>query len=156
MRLTTFGDYGLRLLMHLTTTGDEWTSVREVAAFHGASREHFAKVAHRLAREGWVQTRRGRAGGLRLACDPNELTVAEVLRALDPPGLLDCFEDDDACKLTAGCGLRGALRRAELAFYASLETTSLMDCVPNPERLFPISAAPRHPAAASPPPQERG
>ncbi len=131
MRLTSFTDYGLRVLMRLSEdpAGDLTTDAlaRELAL----SRHHLQKVVQELARAGWVATRRGAGGGLALAVDPSSLTVGAVVRRLeDPQPLVECFRGDGGgCVLTPRCLLRHRLARAREAFLADLDRTTLADCL---------------------------
>ena len=131
MRLTSFTDYGLRVLMRLSEdpAGDLTTDAlaRELAL----SRHHLQKVVQELARAGWVATRRGAGGGLSLAIDPSSLTVGAVVRRLeDPQALVECFRGDGGgCVLTPRCLLRHRLAHAREAFLADLDRTTLADCL---------------------------
>lgn len=146
MRLTAFTDYGLRTLMYLAISarqGEPCASVQAIAGALDVSVHHLAKVAQGLTQHGFVTTRRGRDGGLVLAHDPASLTVGAVVRALEPSELVPCFESADACSLTAGCGLAGALAGAQEAFLRSLDKVTLADCVRKPKALVQLVARAR-------------
>lgn len=143
MRLTAFTDYGLRALMYLAVSsqrGAPCASVQTLADALDVSPHHLAKVAQALSRHGFAETRRGRDGGLTLARDPRELRVGAVVRALEPSDLAPCFEDAGACTITRGCGLRGALARAQESFLAELDRVTLADCVAQPRALLQLVA----------------
>lgn len=133
MQLTRFSDYSLRALMMLATRpeNDRWSSAVAIADAYGISRGHVAKALQQLATAGWVETRRGRDGGVRLAIEPRSLRIGDVLRVTEHGArLVECFDPDtDACRVTSACGLKHALRDAEAAFYASLDRVSLADLV---------------------------
>lgn len=146
MRLTSFTDYGLRTLMYLAISarrGEPCASVQTIAGALDVSPHHLAKVSQGLAQHGFVTARRGRDGGLVLACDPAALKVGQVVRALEPSELVPCFESADACSLTRGCGLAGALAGAQEAFLAHLDTVTLADCVVQPKALVQLVARAR-------------
>lgn len=132
MRLTLHTDYALRTLIYLATVDDDWPSVRAVAEAYGISRDHLGKVTQALSRHGYIETRAGRSGGMRLAMAPAEIVVGEVVRDLEP-GLAPvvCLDRDanDGCAISAGCGLITPLRDAVDAFLAVLDGYTLADCV---------------------------
>lgn len=131
MRLTSFTDFSLRILMRLADDPDASLTAAALAREFDLSRHHLHKVVQELARAGWVATRRGAGGGLRLAVAPGALTVGAVVRRLEGgQPLVECFrEDGGACRLLPRCALRYRLARAREAFLAELDRTSLAECV---------------------------
>jgi Rrf2 family nitric oxide-sensitive transcriptional repressor len=131
MRLTSFTDYGLRILMRLGAEPERSLTTEALASELALSRHHLQKVVQALGRAGWVATRRGAGGGFRLAVPPEALTVGAVVRRLEAPQpLVECFRDDGgACRLTPRCLLRHRLARAREAFLAELDRTTLADCL---------------------------
>ena len=131
MRLTAFTDYGLRVLMRLAGDPAASLTTDALAREFALSRHHLHKVVQELSRAGWVATRRGAGGGLRLAVDPSRLSVGDVVRRMEgPQPLVDCFRDDGgSCVLLPRCVLRHKLARAREAFLADLDRTSLADCL---------------------------
>ena len=129
MRLTSFTDYGLRILMRLADDPAASLTTEALARELALSRHHLQKVVQALARAGWVGTRRGAGGGFRLAIDPGGLSVGAVVRRLEAPQpLVECFRDDGGgCALTPRCVLRHRLARAREAFLAELDRTTLAD-----------------------------
>ena len=143
MRLTAFTDYGLRTLMYLAVAsrrGDACVSVQTSAEALDVRPNHLAKVSQGLVQHGFVSSRRGRDGGLVLAHEPAAIRVGQVVRALEPRELVPCFESADACTLTRGCGLAGALASAHEAFLVSLDGVTLADCVAQPKALVRLVA----------------
>jgi Rrf2 family nitric oxide-sensitive transcriptional repressor len=131
MRLTSFTDYGLRILMRLAADPATGLTTDALARELVLSRHHLQKVVQELARAGWVSTRRGSGGGLSLAVAPSDLTVGAVVRRLEAPQpLVECFRGDGgACTLTPRCALRHRLAHARETFLADLDRTSLADCL---------------------------
>ena len=84
MRLTVYTDYALRLLMYLALKDDGLATIEEVAQSYGISKNHLMKVAHQLGIAGYVETVRGRRGGLRLAKPATRIGLGEVVRHCEP------------------------------------------------------------------------
>ena len=129
MRLTTFTDYGLRMLMRMASTPDRAHSTAELAAEFGLSRHHLSKIMQRLARGGIVMTRRGGGGGASLAHAPQDIRLGDVVRLLeeDQP-LVECFQSiTNSCALDGRCRLKARLRAAERAFLTDLDRATLAD-----------------------------
>lgn len=130
MQLTRFTDIGLRVLMYLAIGRNNPVpaTIPEIAERFELSRNHLVKVVHFMAQHGLVRTTRGKGGGLRLGQPASQMTVGEIVRLLEPShDLIDC--ETQPCALRSGCRLKGALRRAEAAFYAVLDKLSLADMV---------------------------
>lgn len=129
MRLTRYTDYGLRVLIHLTTHPGRLCSIRQISTAYGVSQSHVMKVVNDLVNAGYLVSVRGRSGGIRLARAPEEINVGEVVRHTEGGfDLVDCGD----CVIAPACGLTGALRRAEAAFIATLEGYSLADLTRRP------------------------
>ncbi|MBC2867356.1 Rrf2 family transcriptional regulator [Streptomyces mexicanus] len=132
MRLLRSTDMALRVLMRLAVAGETSPTTREVAADMGVPYTHAAKVVAELQHRGLVETRRGRGGGLSLTEAGRGASVGRIVRALEGEGdVADC-EGATPCPLNADCRLRGALRRAQEAFYASLDPLTVADMVAAP------------------------
>jgi Rrf2 family transcriptional regulator, nitric oxide-sensitive transcriptional repressor len=131
MRLTVHTDYSLRLLIYLAAKRDARATVDEVAVAYGISRDHVAKVAHRLGLDGHVATVRGRGGGLRLARPPEEINIGALVRQVEPDiALVPCMAPVNApCRIGRCCVLRRAMQEALDAFLDTLDGYSLADFV---------------------------
>jgi len=129
MRLTSFADFGMRVLMRLAGEPARAFTVEAIAEEFGLSRDHLAKVARRLAVSGFVKTQRGAGGGLRLARDATAIKLGDVVRALEAPyPLVECFEPGGGkCHLSPGCRLKIRFFRAQEAFLAELNASTLAD-----------------------------
>lgn len=128
MKLTHYSDYSLRVLIYLGLRDDTLSTITDIAGHYGISRNHVVKVVHRLGQLGYVDTLRGKNGGLRLARAPREINVGDVIRHteanLNP---VECFSDEEACVLTPVCVLRDALSDALAAFLQVLDGYTVED-----------------------------
>ncbi|WP_344046969.1 Rrf2 family transcriptional regulator [Streptomyces thermoalcalitolerans] len=132
MRLLRSTDMALRVLMRLAVAGESTPTTREVAADMGVPYTHAAKVVAELQHRGLLAARRGRGGGLSLTEAGRNASVGALLRSLEGEGdVADC-NGSTPCPLTADCRLRGALRRAQEAFYATLDPLTIADMVEAP------------------------
>jgi Rrf2 family nitric oxide-sensitive transcriptional repressor len=130
MRITRFSDIGLRVLIYLAGTGERHNlaTVSEISRQFDIPLNHLVKVVALMARVGWIQSVRGRNGGLSLAADPKTLRIGAVLRELEGDAeLVDCAGMD--CALSADCMLRGALASGLRAFYQAMDRYTLADLV---------------------------
>ena len=129
MRLTSFTDYGLRMLMRMASAPEQAFSTAALAEEFGLSRNHLSKIMQRLAGAGLIATRRGGGGGAVLAKPAAEIRLGEVVRLLEEgQPLVECLRrDGGACSLDGRCRLKGRLRSAEAAFHADLDRSTLAD-----------------------------
>ena len=136
MRLTTLTDYALRLLMYLAQRPERLCTIAEVAASYGVSEAHMMKVTHQLGRAGWIETVRGKGGGMRLAHAPQDISLGEVVRSIEPDFfMVECFSTGNACVLTGDCKLTGVIEGALRSFLDHLSRSSLADILPAPSTL---------------------
>lgn len=131
MQLTIFTDYGLRSLMYLAAHPERRCSVREIAEHYGISRNHLVKVVHRLAQLGYVDSAKGKGGGIVIAQQARQLKLGDLVRALEPNmDIVECFnKETNTCRITSGCQLKHYLFDARKAFLASLDKHTLADAV---------------------------
>lgn len=130
MRLSLFSDYSLRVLMFAALKGGSF-SLSEVAASYGISRHHLVKVVNYLAKLGYLETRRGRGGGIGLGMQPEDIRIGMVVRRTeDAPAIVECFDPQhNTCPINGSCRLKGALAQAVNAFYETLDRHTLRDLV---------------------------
>ena len=153
MRLTVYTDYALRLLMYVAVKDGGLATIAEVAERYDISRNHLMKVAHQLGVAGYLETVRGRSGGLRLARPAADINLGDVVRHTEQDmALVPCMSPDDAaCAIRPSCLLRRALGRATAAFMDVLDEYSLGDLV-KPRHalrdLLDLGPPPRRPAHA--------
>jgi len=147
MRLTTFTDYSLRVLIYLGARPEHRATIADVAMAFGISENHLVKVAHFLGKEGLLENRRGRGGGMRLALAPERINIADIVRLAEGGDLpAECFDpENNRCVISGACKLRGVFHEAVNAFYAVLARYTLADLVRNrsvlAKVLFPASGA---------------
>lgn len=128
MKLMVFTDYALRVLMVLAHRPNQLVTISEIAHAFSISEPHLMKVTHLLGKTPWVETVRGRGGGMRLMTDPKTLRLGEVVQMLENDfSLAECFHEENRCRLSAGCGLMPILSEAVDAFIDSLNCYSLAD-----------------------------
>ncbi|MFP3564264.1 Rrf2 family transcriptional regulator [Paraburkholderia sp. SIMBA_030] len=126
MRLTDYTDYSLRVLLYLAVRGEGLSTIQDISDAYGISKNHLMKVVQQLGELGWVETVRGRNGGLRMAEQTSALTLGEIVRATESDfALVGCFPDEHGerrgCVITPHCRIRGALEAARHAFLAELD-----------------------------------
>lgn len=126
MKLKSYTDYALRVLMHLAARPERLASIGEIARTYRISHNHLMKVVHDLRKEGFLDAVRGRSGGIRLARAATHISVGEVVRHTEGTfDLVDC----GSCVIAPACALTAALHEARLAFMKVLDGYSLADLV---------------------------
>lgn len=137
MNLTLFTDYALRVLIYTANQPDgKLVQVDEIARVYGISRNHLTKAVHRLGQMGYLETVRGRGGGMRLALPARDIRVGDVVRAVeDDFAVVGCFAND-SCVLLPGCRLKRALGEAVDAFLETLNRYTLADIAASAAPVF--------------------
>jgi Rrf2 family nitric oxide-sensitive transcriptional repressor len=136
MQISLFSDYALRTLIYLGIHPDRRVTLQELARAYGISLDHLRKVVHRLAQLGYIDSRRGRNGGLQLALPPRDIYAGEVIQAMEPTAVepIDCLRRE--CRIVGACRLQGALIQAMRRFYEELDQFTLADLMDNREQLL--------------------
>lgn len=144
MRLTLYTDYSLRVLLYLGYKRDQNVTITELADFYRISRNHLVKVVHQLGVNGYIQTTRGKRGGIRLAMAPEEIVIGAVVRKTEPDfDLLECFNPAiDQCVITNSCILKGVLFGAQATFLGILDKYTLADALGQPKAPPTIKSIP--------------
>lgn len=138
MKLTRYTDYALRLMTHLAARPNELSSIREIAHAHAISQNHLMKVVNDLARAGFIETVRGRHGGVRLGRSAQEVTIGEIVRHTEGHDtLVECA----GCVIAPACTLPRILAEATEAFMQSLDRYPLAELVRSREILDLILAS---------------
>ena len=140
MRLTTFTDYSLRVLMYLAAVPGRRATIGEIARAFDVSENHLMKVVHALGKSGLLANVRGRGGGLGLARAPQAISIGAVVRATEGEAVpAECFDcAANTCDLARVCRLRGVLAEAVDAFHAVLDRYTLADLVQNRQALVRV------------------
>lgn len=135
MRLTTLTDYAMRLLMYLAQSPDRLCTIAEVAKTYNVSEAHMMKVTHQLGLAGWIETVRGKGGGMRLAHVPHNIRLGAVVRSMEPDFfMVECLSPGNTCVLTGHCKLTSVMEGALRSFMAQLDASTLADILPEPAR----------------------
>lgn len=137
MRLTRYTDNALRCLIFLALRAEEPATVGEIAGRMRMSEAHLFKVIAKLTAAGYVETQRGRWGGVRLARKPDEISVGAVVRVTEESfALVECFTPEtNQCPIAPACELARVLDRALAAFLGVLDDLTLADLVRSPRKL---------------------
>lgn len=145
MKLTTFSDYTLRVLMYLALNRERLATIPEIAAAYGISENHLMKVVHQLACSGVVESVRGKGGGIRLALAPEEIHLGQAVRTSEGKApIVECLADDrGACRIAPACRLASILVQAFDGLYAFLDQHTLADLVGAPRKLNALLEAER-------------
>jgi Rrf2 family nitric oxide-sensitive transcriptional repressor len=146
MRLSDYTDYTLRVLMYCAAHRDRLVTIAEIADGHQVSKNHLMKIVNDLARQGVLETTRGRGGGLRLLKAPSAIRVGDVVRNAETDfRLVECFDAaSDTCTLTPTCRLKGVLGSALKAYFAELDRVTLADIAGAGARSTAKAARPVH------------
>ena len=129
MQLTSYTDYAFRTLIALACVAPEKLTVGEISDSYGISLNHLLKVVQKLAELGYVETTRGKSGGVRLLADPAKLKLGAVVRGMEPElGVVPCLRvGEDPCAIAPACRLKSILSEATSQFLASLDEHTLAD-----------------------------
>ena len=137
--MTQFSNFAIRVLMYAGRTGVARAPCRK---WRGptAPPTITSRVAAELCRLGYLETVRGRAGGFRLAKQPEDICIGEVIRQTEGEVILvECFDPPTKrWPLPGVCQLRIALQQALAAFFTTLDRYTLADLIRRPEQLSPL------------------
>ena len=149
MRLTLHTDYALRALIFLTWTTDRLASIREIATTYGISENHLVKIIHKLGQQGFIETVRGRNGGIRLARDASQICVGDVVRVTEEgldavPSAKKGHYEEEPGRLVPQSRFRDVVNAALKAFMAVLDDTRLSDLIFDEQKqMLGIATSPR-------------
>jgi Rrf2 family nitric oxide-sensitive transcriptional repressor len=135
MHITRYTDYSLRVLVYLAVSGDRLVTIQDVADSYDISKNHLMKVVHQLNLKGYIETVRGKNGGMRLRRQPSSINIGALVRDTEPDfNLVECFSENNQCCITPVCGLQSILKEALHAFLATLDTYTLADVARQPQQ----------------------
>jgi Rrf2 family nitric oxide-sensitive transcriptional repressor len=136
MRLTLHTDYALRVLIQAGLNDGKLTTIKEIAQTFDISKAHLMKVVNDLSQKGYLDTVRGRNGGIRLMREPRDINIGQVVRDTEQQlDVIGCLKHKGYCPIERVCVLRGALRNATEAFLAVLDAHTLADLIKPPRVL---------------------
>ncbi|UWR24596.1 Rrf2 family transcriptional regulator [Sulfitobacter sp. S190] len=132
MKLTFHADYAIRVLLFLRAVPGRRGTTTQIAKAHNISRAHLEKVVQRMVTAGFVETSRGRGGGVRLTRDPDTITIGAIIRAMeDDLAIVECLGHARFCRVAGVCGARNVFSDAMDAYFAVLDNASLEDIARN-------------------------
>ncbi|SFD02260.1 RrF2 family transcriptional regulator [Bacillus sp. UNCCL81] len=133
MRLTTYSDYSLRVLIFLSSEPREkLVNIKDIAEAYDISKNHLMKIIYNLGKMGYIETIRGRNGGIRLAKLPTEINIGEIIRKTEEDfNIVECFEHGNTCVITPVCSLKHIFNNALEQFLQVLDQYTLDDIVKN-------------------------
>lgn len=143
IRLSRITDYGIVLMAHLAACPQGAPhNARELAAETRLPLPVVSKVLKALARAGLLVSQRGARGGYALARSAGDITVPEMISALEGPiGLTECTQHPGACPQEDGCHVRAPWQRISRALQSTLDRITLADLVaPPPSRIVPLAS----------------
>lgn len=124
-------DYALRLLIFLAQQPDRLCTIAEISGHYGISEAHMMKITHQLGLAGWIETVRGKGGGMRLARTPQDISLGEIIRSMEPDfSVVECLAPINHCVLTGSCRLTGVIEGALHSFMQHLDGHTLADVLP--------------------------
>lgn len=140
MRLTSYTDYALRMLIYVAVHPDQFATIAEISKSYGISKNHLMKIANELTAAGILESVRGRNGGLCLALPAEEISIGAVVRMTESRSdLVECFDPaTNSCVITRGCRLKHLLAEALEVFYSRLDEATLADMARQPKNILSL------------------
>ncbi len=150
MRLTNYSDFALRTLMYLAVVpkNGALANISDIADSYHISKSHLTKVVHQLGKLGYIDSIRGKGGGIRLAKAPETINLGILIRQIEPDfELVECFgksatikseliyQEGIGCVISPDCQLKGVFSEALSAFITVLERYTLADIIQNDAKL---------------------
>ncbi len=128
MQITRQADYAVRAVLYLTRKGDERVATSTIAEEQHIPPSFLAKIISQLSIAGLLHTSRGARGGVTLARDSKDITLLEVVEAIDGPiQLNECVENPNACTFSGGCPMHSIWCDAQTDLVTRLKSTNFAD-----------------------------
>lgn len=135
MHITRYTDYSIRVLVYLSVQGDRLATIQEIAESYEISRNHLMKIVHQLNKKGYIETVRGKKGGMRLRRAPADINIGVLIRETEQDlNIVECFSGKNSCKISPVCGLKSMFGEATEAFLKTLDQYTLEDVIPQAYR----------------------
>jgi Rrf2 family nitric oxide-sensitive transcriptional repressor len=136
VHLTLHTDFALRVLIQVGLNDGKLTTIKEIAETFDISKAHLMKVVNDLSQKGYLDTVRGRSGGIRLMREPRDINIGQVVRDTEAQlDVIGCLKHRGYCPIQRVCVLRGVLSDATEAFLAVLDAHTLADLI-KPRRVL--------------------
>ena len=135
MQLTRHTDFSLRVLIYLSLNkSGELVTINEISEHFEILKNHLTKVVNHLAQKGYIETIRGKNGGLRLASSPENIKLGDVVRSMEMNlEVVDCSKP--LCPLMNNCKLKRVLNEAKQSFLKTLDNYTIKDLSEEPETI---------------------
>jgi Rrf2 family protein len=134
LRFTKRADYGLMAIHYIAAHGDEGAvSAKRIAEEFHIPQERLAKILQRLAKKKLIESHNGPKGGYVLTRAPQEITVGQVVRALEGPvRIVSCMADSDDCPQFSRCNLRRPVQKIQASISHVLDAMTLAELAAEP------------------------
>lgn len=135
MQLTRQTDYAIRVMIFLGIQQDDrLVTISDIAYHFDISRNHLMKIVHKLGQLNYIQTLRGKYGGLRLERDPSSVNLGSLVRDFETTlDIIDCKKL--TCPVVGACDLKPVMQKAQEAFMAVIDEYTLQNLLSNPADL---------------------
>lgn len=132
MRLTSYSDFSLRVLLYVAVNSEKLVTIKEISEAYEISSNHLMKIIYNLGKMNYIETIRGRNGGIRLSKQPADINIGELIRKTEEDFyLVECFKEDNNCVITPVCSLKHMLNEALNSFFLVLDKYTLEDILTN-------------------------
>jgi len=139
MQLTLYTDYSFRVLLYLGVNRDRLCTIAEISERCAATHNHLVKVVHNLGREGYIQTMRGRTGGIKLKKEPEEIKLTDIIRCTEVNlNIAECLRENNTCHITEVCKIKNVFEEAQSQFIQTLDRYTVADLLKEKEQLSEI------------------
>jgi len=152
MRLTIHTDYTLRVLIHVAIADGKLITIKDIAETFDISKQHLMKVVSDLGQKGYLDTVRGRGGGIRLRRPPQDINIGQVMRETEKSlNVVGCLDRRGYCPIEHVCGLRHLLHDSTQAFLDVLDGYTLVDLIKPQRALSSLLLRDQHAASVQRP-----